>query len=99
MSRRAAQRGDQAAAALNLLDHVLWRRSQRVRDHAHPLVRERDLELRCGGGRRPAEKFARMASFWKLRDAMFVQQLAREVAMPLWNHVSQLLLELCRISL
>src|SRR5581483_2894253 len=73
--RRAAQRGHQAARAVDLLDDVARRRAERVGDELHLVVRQRAFDLRRGGGGRPPEKLTRRLLLRQLRHAVLVEQL------------------------
>jgi WS/DGAT/MGAT family acyltransferase len=98
--RRAAQRGDQAAGLVDLVDHVGGRRAERVGDQLHLRVLERDVDLRRGGGRRPAEQLHRALSSpsGQLGHAVVGEQLGGELAVLLRDHL-RALLELLRVEL
>ena len=94
-----AQRRDQPAALVHLLDHVGRRRAERVRDQPHLRVLERDLDLRRRGGRGPAEQLARAVLGRQLGHAVVGEQLRGELAVLQRDHRAQVLLELARVHL
>jgi hypothetical protein len=94
----AAERTDEAARFLDLLDHFGGRRAEGVRDDAHLRVLEDRFDLRARGRRSPAEQLARVLAGRQLGHAVVAEQLRSEVAMRLRHELLQLGFERRRVE-
>jgi hypothetical protein len=95
----AAERSDEPARLLDLVDHVGRRRAQGVRHDPHLLVLEHGLDLRARGGGRPAEQLAGVLTLGQLGNAVIGQQLGGELAVAVRDGRAQLRLELVDVEL
>jgi hypothetical protein len=95
LARRAAQRGHLAALGVDVVDHVLWRGTERVGDQSHLRMLESDLDLRRGGRFRPAQQAQRalvvLVGEW---HTVIDEDLAGKVEMLLRDHVREHLAQL-----
>lgn len=81
---------------MDVLDHVGRRGAQRVGDHLHLRVLERDLDLGCGRRLGPAEQLQGVAVAVLDRHAVVGEDLLPEVKVLLGHHLAQRLGQLLR---
>ena len=99
-SRTTAERGDEPPRGLHLLDHLVGRRAERVRDETHLVVTQRHLDLGRRGGVGPPEQLAgRGLALRKLGYAVLAEDVLGELDVPGGHQRAQVLGELLGIGL